>query len=345
MKEATIKPKGSDGLHLALFGATTRQGIALRECLDKRSFPVHSIHLFDRKEKEGSLTEFRKEPVLVTTPDPDLLGPVDLAFFCGDPEENRHYLKWPAERGFVAIDLSTASSGNPAVPIIHYQVNRSRLQLRKKVIASPGPFSQALSTILSPLHGSIGVDAVVATIYPPVSDHGEDGLNELYRQTVNLLNFQEVPKEIFRRQLAFNLIPRPLLDPSHEPEPSVEGRIREETLRILETDFSLEIASIQAPVFHCHSMLLSIQFRIEPSAEEIRDLLGHSVEFHMISEGTEKTSPAELAGVDALHVHHLGAPAERRKSHWMWIVSDNLRAGAVMNAVRLAEYLVGRDEP
>ncbi len=343
MIPATIKPKGAKGFQMALFGATTLLGKALRESLERRSFPARSLRLFDRAEREGTLAEFQGEAMVVTSPDPDLLDNVDIAFLCGSSEDSRSYLDWPAEKQFVAIDLSKASTGNPAIPVIHYRLNRSRIHLRERIIASPSPVSQALSTVLSPLQKALGIRSAVVTVFPPVSDRGEEGIDELFRQTVNILNFQEVPKEIFNRQLAFNLIPH--FSPagvSEEADP--RAAIARETVKILEADFPMQVGVVQAPVFHCHSLLLWVQFGKSGTGAEIRRLLDRQADLTVPDPGGEAATPAELTGKEQILVQPLDSFPGRTDSCWLWMVSDSLRAGAALNAVRIAEVLIGRGE-
>ena len=343
MIPATIKPKGTDGFQMALFGATTLLGKAIRENLEKRSFPAQSMRLFDRTERQGTVAEFQGEAVLVTSPDPDLLDRVDIAFLCGSPEDSQPYLGWPAEKEFVAIDLSKASTGNPDIPVIHYRLNRSRIHLRERIIASPSPVSQALSTVLSPLQKALGIRSAVATVFPPASDRGDEGVDELFRQTVNILNFQEVPKEVFSRQLAFNLIP-------HYSPAGVTDRtdpqitIARETVKILEVDFPLQVGVVQAPVFHCHSMLLWVQLVNSATGEEVSRILGDQADLTVLGPGGGPTTPVELVGNDRIHVQTLDPSSPGMDSCWLWMVSDSLRTGAALNAVRIAELLIGKGE-
>jgi aspartate-semialdehyde dehydrogenase len=340
----TIKPKTADGLQVALFGATSLLGQALRECLDERSFPVGSIRLYDQPEKEGHLTEFRKEAVLVTAPDPETLDRLDLAFLCGAPEECRAFLGWPQEKGFVAIDLSTASTRDPAVPVVHCGLNRSHFQLRRNIIASPGPIAQALASILAPLHSQLEISSAVASVFLPASTRGEEGLTELYRQTVDLLNFQEISRDIFQRQLAFNLVPVDLEGEGHPHGGASGTAIAAETLKVLEAGFPLDVGLLMVPVFHCHSFLVWIDCRAPLAPEEIGALLGEQKDLEVLRDGAGEMTPVELAGRKSIHVRPLGVPGRAETSHWLWVVADNLRSGAVLNAVRLAELLVREEK-
>lgn len=339
-----IKPKGAEGLQVALFGATSLLGQALRECLDRRSFPIGSMRLFDRPGKEGQITEFRKEAVLVTAPDPDLLDRLDLAFLCGDPEESRGYLDWPREKDFVAIDLSTASNRDPAIPVIHCGLNRSRLHRKHQVIASPSPIAHALASILSPLQHSPGIVSVVTTVFLPASDRGEPGLNELYRQTVDLLNFHDITREVFPRQLAFNLIPAGLEGGDRPAPGTARPAFAAETLRVLEAGFPFEVGLLMVPVFHCHSLLVWVSLRDPVTPETIGGRLEGQKDLVVVRDAAGGATPVELAGREAIHVRPLGAPGVPAATHWLWVVADNLRTGAALNAVRLAEFLVGEDK-
>ncbi|MBI4161115.1 MAG: hypothetical protein HY509_01555 [Acidobacteria bacterium] len=335
MREAGNDPAAGPGYRLALFGATTLIGKALRECLERGAFPVRSLRLFAGPGGEGSLTEFRDEPILVTRPDPDLAGGIDLAFLCGGPEESAPFLPWAEAKGFLAIDLSTASSRDPEVPIVHHRLNPSRLRRRPGVIGSPGPVAHALCTLLAPLRDAFGVAGAVVVAFPPAADRGEEGIEELHRQTVSLLNFQAAPRGVFPRQVAFNLVPAGA---------GQEAAIAAETRRVLEAEFPLEILTLQAPVFHGHSLLVRVETCSPATPAEIADRLRGEPDLRVPEAGGEGITPVEVCGREGIHVLPFPAGPAPATGRWLWLVADDLRAGAAWNAVRLAERLLGGTE-
>ena len=212
------------GAHLAVFDAHTLVAKGVRDHLVGRSFPIASMRFFSSQpDPETNLTEFAGEAMFVSAPDPDALGPLDIAFFCGSRPDGERYLGWPSERGFTAIDLTSAARPGGDKPPINVAVNADRLEAAPPVVPTPHPIALMLSTVLAAAHRGCGLRDVAVTAMQPVSESGEDGINELYRQTLGLLNFQDWPQDIFRRQLAFNLIPAFTYRPGTAPG-RIDGR-------------------------------------------------------------------------------------------------------------------------
>src|SRR6185436_15296468 len=202
------------------------QGV--KDLLAARGFPSASLRLFASSTDEGSsLTEFKGEAMLVTEPDIDTLDNLDIAFLCGSPEEGGRYLDWPARAGFVAVDLTGASIQGTAPPV-NVSVNPGAIPAGPGVIATPHPIAQLLSTLLAPLGKGCGLREAIAVVLQPASQRGGPGIDELYKQAASLLSFSELPREVFGRQLAFNLIPGFLGEGPHDRE---AARLLEDQVR------------------------------------------------------------------------------------------------------------------
>src|SRR5256712_5505509 len=215
--------------HLALFAATPLRAKGVKDHLVARSSPAASVRLFTSSgDSESNLSEFAGEAMLVTTPDLEALGSLDIAFLCGSSRDGARYLGWAERAGFVAIDLTGAANSSPGVPVVNTGVNPEAIAGSAAVIATPHPVSQLLSTLLAPLRRHGGLREASAVVLQPASHFDAAGIDELYQQAISLMNFQEMPKEIFGRQLAFNVLPAWPQEEGGTPgedRPGLEGEI------------------------------------------------------------------------------------------------------------------------
>jgi aspartate-semialdehyde dehydrogenase len=332
---------GRRGAHLALFDATTLVAKGVKEHLLARSFPVASVRLFtSRSDPDSNLSEFGGEAMLVTAPDIDALGSLDIAFLCGTPREGAAYLDWPRRKGFVAIDLTSASNASDAVPLVNAAVNPETIATAPGLIAAPHPVSQLLSSLLAPVLGGPGLLEATAVVFQPASGAGDEGIEELHQQTAGLLGFNEAPREVFGRQLAFNLIPASLYADGRIPGGGRPGDLAREVQRVTGGSYRLGLEVILAPVFHGHAVLAHL---ILPPGTGRGDLLAAfdgSDEVRPVGPG-EASTPAERAGEAGIALAGCW-PAREGSAFWLWAVSDHLKGGTPLNAVRIAEALVGR---
>jgi aspartate-semialdehyde dehydrogenase len=335
------KPRPGRRAHLAIFEATTLIAKGVKEQLTARSFPTASVRLFtSSSDPDSNLTEFGGEAMLVTAPDIDALGTVDIAFLCGTLEETAPYLDWPARRGFVAIDLTSAGSGVEGIPLVNARVNPEAITGRPGVIATPHAAAQILSTLLAPILQGPGLEEATAVVFQPASGAGEAGIQELYQQTVGLLNFNEIPRQVFGRQVAFNLIPSSSYEGHEVPGGTRSDRVRDEVLRVTGRRFPLSVEVVLAPVFHCHAILARLAL---PKGAARKDLLAAfegSEEVRVALDG-EVATPVEGAGRAGIVLAGV-RPAGPASSFWIWAVTDDLQAGTALNAVRIAETLLDR---
>ncbi len=282
--------------HVALFDATTLTAKGVKDQLVARSFPTASVRLFtSRSDPDSHLTEFAGEAMLVTAPDIDALGSLDIAFLCGTRQEGEKYLDLGGRAGFVAIDLTRASSG---------------------------------AEDLTPVNASVNPEAIV-----------EPGIDELYQQSVSLMNFREMPKEIFGRQMAFNLIPGFLAEEAKSAS-ATRADLEREVRRITGETYHLAVQVIQAPLFHCHAAMAHL---VLAEGKEREDLLAAFKGMDDVSVGRrgDKVTPVDRAGESGMIVTGV-QPGLNESSFWIWAVADDLAGGTSLNAVRIAEVLLER---
>jgi len=339
-----VEPSAARGAHLAMFDAQTLVAKGVRDHLVGRAFPIASMRFFSsRPDPEVNLTEFAGEAMFVSEPDPEALGPLDIAFFCGSRPDGERYLAWPRQRGFTAIDLTSAARPQNDEPPINVAVNADRLPSEPRVVATPHPIALMLSTVLAAAHRGCGLMGAVVTALQPVSEAGEEGINELYRQTLGLLNFQEWPQEVFGRQLAFNLVPAFAYGRGPVPGRIDAREIEEEVRLIAGPGFDLSIGAVLAPVFHCHAAMVRLVLAPGRRPAELAAALAASADIKLDAAAVRAT-PVDRAGQAGVLVAGPW-PAGAPDACWIWVVSDNLQAGAALNAVRIAEALWRRDVP
>ncbi len=326
--------------HVALFDATTLTAKGVKDQLVARSFPTASVRLFtSRSDPDSHLTEFAGEAMLVTAPDIDALGSLDIAFLCGTRQEGEKYLDLGGRAGFVAIDLTRASSGAEDLTPVNASVNPEAIVEGRGVVATPHPVSQMLSTLLSPVRRHCGLREAVVVVLQPASEYGEPGIDELYQQSVSLMNFREMPKEIFGRQMAFNLIPGFLAEEAKSAS-ATRADLEREVRRITGETYHLAVQVIQAPLFHCHAAMAHL---VLAEGKEREDLLAAFKGMDDVSVGRrgDKVTPVDRAGESGMIVTGV-QPCLNESSFWIWAVADDLAGGTSLNAVRIAEVLLER---
>jgi aspartate-semialdehyde dehydrogenase len=326
--------------HLALFDATTLTAKGIRDRLVARSFPTASVRMFTSgADPDANLTEFAGEAMLVTRPDIDTLHDLDIAFLCGARQEGERYLDWAGRAGFVAIDLTRASSGDDKATPVNAAVNPEAIRNGPGVIATPHPVAQMLSTLLDPIRRRCGLEEAVVIVLQPASERGDPGIDELYQQGLSLMNFSELPRHIFGRQLAFNLIPGHLAEEARSTS-ATRADIEREVRRITGRDYRLAVQTIQAPVFHGHAAMAHI---VLPGGKGREDLLAAMKESEDITVGSRgaKATPVERAGEGGVLVSEV-RQGVNESSFWIWAVVDDMVGGTSHNAVRIAEILLER---
>ena len=337
------RSRGEDSplAHLALFEATALNAKGVKQQLVARAFPTASVRLYtSRTDPDSNLTEFGSEAMLVTSPDIDALGQIDIAFLCGTREEGAQYLGWAERKGFLAIDVSGASRGSDEIPTINVAVNPEAIPMGSGVVAAPHPIAQFLSTLLAPLARSFAPVRATAVVLQPVSECGERGVEELYQQTVGLLNFREAPNTMFGRQLAFNLLPSPVYAGHQVPGGATPPEVEREVVRMLGPDVQLTIEIVMVPVFHCHSAFLHLELPGGPGRERVEAALREAEEIRLPGAGGPIT-PAERTGKPGVAVSGI-RPTGRDGAHWLWAVTDSFQSGSALNAVRIAETILAR---
>jgi aspartate-semialdehyde dehydrogenase len=327
--------------HLALFDADTLTAKGIKDLLVSRSFPTASMRLFaTRSAPETNLSEFAGEAMLIAEPDPDALGRLDLAFLCGTAEEGSRYLDWPRAKGFVGIDLTTASNETEGVPLVNMTVNPEQVSPSPGLIATPHPIGQFVSSLLAPVVQGCGLVEAAVVVFQPASECGAAGIEELYQQALGLLNFRDQPRQVFGRQLAFNLIPASLYEAAEAPGGARRDRLEREIKRVTGGAYRLSLEVVLAPIFHCHTALAHLTLPAAAGRDGLLTCYADSQEITLGRAG-EPATPVERAGMAGVRIAAV-EPGGSASTFWTWAISDNLVSGSALNAVRIAETLLDK---
>jgi len=322
-------PKRATGYQLGIVNPHTLVGTEIKTILRERSFPFDRVALLATGAGAGTLTEVGDEAAVVAAVSDDELEDLDVVFFCGPAEENREWIGRHDEDDFIAIDLSqpsTADDGRLAVA----GINLEQLDERDELLVSPHPVAIPIALILHQIAQLSRVEICTATVVQPASEFGQVGIEELAQQTISVLNIQTVPKQVFDRQLAFNLYPA-----SEHSEEFIVGQIK------ALTDARAQIALLitQGTIFHGHTFSLFVKTEEELEAADIEQSLRSNAAI-ALPEGDQQFGTIDAAGKDEVLVAEVRSDSTIRGGFWVWAVCDNLRRSSALNAVLVAEKVL-----
>ncbi len=327
-------------LHVSLVGSRGSLGKAVKTSLEERKFPVSTIKLLDSEEYEGVISEYAGEAHLLSPVQEDSFVHSDVVFLCCDYDEGNRYYSLPRKKKSLLIDFSMGSSKEGVAPVINLDINKGDIAAQRGVISAPHAISIILTNILHPLDLAFGVEWVSVTVFQPVSDYGDEGIEELHQQTVNLLNFTEIPKNVFGRQIAFNVIPACIVG-RRKGERNVDACIAKEVATILGWSSSrLSLRIFLAPIFHCHSFSIHMTFKKKPDADDVLNKLKELSLIRFLPKNMSGMTPVESAGKEDIYISGLSGDGLASSGFWLWLVSDNLLSHAALNGVKIAEAVI-----
>jgi len=333
----------SSRFHVAVVGATGAVGQTMLAILAERNFPIKQLSALASERSAGQEIEFGKNKITVQNlADFDPAG-VDIALFSAGGSISKTYAPKFAAAGAVVIDNSSTFRQDDDVPLVVAEVNPQALQERPRgIIANPNCSTMQLMPVLAPIHREFGVERVNIATYQSVSGSGQSGMEELGQQTAQLLNFKDIEPKKFPVQIAFNLIP-------HIDEFLDNGFTREEMKLVWETrkilgDDSIQVnpTAVRVPVFYGHSEAVHIETRSKISAEQARQLLSQAPGVVVVDErkaGGYPTPVTHASGNDPVYVGRIREDISHPRGLNLWVVADNIRKGAALNAVQLAELV------
>ena len=332
------------GYRVAVVGATGNVGREMLAILAERSFPIDEVAAVASSRSQGSEVEFGETGKMLKCQNLenfDFAG-WDMALFAVGSEATKVHAPRAAAAGCVVIDNSSLYRMDPDVPLIVPEVNPDAIDgyTKRNIIANPNCSTAQMVVALKPLHDAAKIKRVVVSTYQSVSGAGKAGMDELFEQSRAIFVGDPVEPRKFTKQIAFNVIPHidVFLDDGFTKE---EWKMVVETKKILDPKIKIQATCVRVPVFVGHSESISIEFENEISAKEAQDILREAPGIMLIDKREDGgyATPVECAGDYATFVSRVREDPTVDNGLVLWCVSDNLRKGAALNAVQIAELL------
>jgi aspartate-semialdehyde dehydrogenase len=334
--------KKKDKYIVAVVGATGAVGNEMITILEQRNFPVEKLRLFASERSEGKTLDFRGKPVKVEVLTEKVFDGIDIALFSAGGQRSKDFAPAAAKAGCVVVDNSSAWRMDPEVPLVVPEVNPDDIKKHKGIIANPNCSTIQMVVVLKPIHDAAKIKRVVVTTFQAVSGTGKKAMDELFNQTRDLMNFKEITIDVYPHQIAFNCLPHidVFLENGYTKE---EMKMVNETKKIMGDDsIKVTATTVRVPVFRGHSESLNIETEKKLSANEVRAILSTAPGV-MVYDAPEKNIyplPTISADKDEVYVGRVREDESIENGINMWIAADNLRKGAALNAVQIAEELI-----
>ena len=333
--------------NIAIVGATGNVGREIIQILEDKNFPVDQLFLLASSRSKGQTIEFKGEKLLVEDLSEFDFSKTQIALFSPGGKISAEFAPKAAKSGCVVIDNTSHFRMKRDVPLIVPEVNAKDLESffnndeRSNIIANPNCSTIQMVLALKPLHDKAIINRVIVSTYQSVSGAGKDAMDELFNQTKGIYSNNNIEKNKFTKQIAFNVIPHidSFVENGNTKE---EEKMVNETKKILDEEIKLSATCVRVPVFIGHAESINIEFDSPLSDKDATELLknfdGVSVIDYRKDEGY--VTPVEIAGEDKVYVSRIRNDYSVENGLNIWVVADNLRKGAALNAVQIAEILV-----
>ncbi len=330
---------------VAIVGATGLVGQEFIKTLEQRNFPMASIKLLASERSVGKKLAVAGHEILVAEATPESFTGIDIALFSTGAEISRHLSPIAAKAGVVVVDNSSAFRMVPNVPLVVPEVNPEDIELHRGIIANPNCSTIQMVVALYPLHKVNPIKRIVVDTYQAVSGTGSAAVDELTNQTRQALNGQSTIPHVYTHQIAFNVLPEidVFWDNGYTKE---EWKMVEETRKIMHAaDIAISATCVRVPVFTGHSEAVHVEFTRPMSPDEAERILAEAPGVKILDDPAISLYPQPwaVAGTDEVFVGRIRRDASHANGLVMWIVADNLRKGAALNAVQIAEVMISRD--
>ncbi len=334
--------KRKEAYTVAVVGATGAVGTEMIEILEERKFPVGELRPLASARSAGGSVSFHDTDVPIQELTEDSFAGVDIALFSAGADISREFAPIAAKAGAVVIDNSAAWRMDKDVPLVVPEVNKGDIAGHKGIIANPNCSTIQMVVALEPLHKAARIKRVVVTTFQSVSGTGKEAMDELLEECQDLLSFKEATPKVYPFQIAFNCLP-------HIDEFLPTGYTKEEMKMLNETrkimgDDSIQVTAttVRVPVYVGHSESVNIETEKKLTANEARALLAEAPGVLVYDDPARKIypMPIDVAGKDEVYVGRVREDESIRNGLNLWIVADNLRKGAALNAIQIAEELI-----
>ena len=331
--------------NVAVVGATGAVGESMLDILNERDFPINNIYALASERSEGKKVMLGNKPLIVKDLAKFDFNLADIGLFSAGGDTSAKYAPIAGESNCVVIDNTSYFRYDDDIPLIIPEVNSCKIREYKNrnIVANPNCSTIQMLVALKPIYDAVGIKRITVSTYQAVSGSGTAAVNELAKQTAELLNGRDAEYEVYPRQIAFNALPHidKFLDNGYTKE---EMKMCWETRKIFE-DESIDVSAtcVRIPVFFGHSEAVQVETLEYISETEVRNLLNHAEGITVIDErrdGGYPTAVHESAGSDSVFIGRIRQDISLENGLSLWVVSDNVRKGAALNSVQIAEELI-----
>lgn len=329
--------------NIAVVGATGSVGRETLKILAEQAFPVNNIYAAGSSSSIGRELSFGEKVIAVSALESLDFSQVDLAFFCAGSKISQEYAPKAADCRCIVIDKSSFFRLDPDVPLIVPEANIVSLKhyQTRNIIASPNCCTIPLAVILKPLDNAAKIKRIIISTYQAASGAGKDGMDELYNQTKGKYAFTNIKNSVFPKQIAFNLFPH-IGDFDQDGTTGEEAKIALELQKIIGPHIKSSVTCVRVPVFVSHSMSVNVEFSQKMTAQEAEEILSDAdgAIVFCLDNQEKYATPVEVVGEDSVYVSRIRDDVSQDNTINLWITCDNLRKGAALNAVQIAQELI-----
>lgn len=328
--------------NLAVVGATGLVGREMLKILSQRKFPIGNLKLIASERSEGKKIKFEDRELTVEVVKEDTFAGIDIALFSVGSEISKKIAPQVKKAGGIVVDNSNAFRMEPDIPLVVPEVNAEDLKDHQQIIANPNCSTTQMVMLLKPLAAEYGLKRVVINTYQAVSGAGKKAVDELIEQTKAYLNQKEIKKENFKHQIAFNAIPQidDFIDNDYTKE---EMKMINETHKILaEPELPITATCVRIPVIFGHGESLNIELKNEFEIEDIKKLFSKTKNLELFDNPAKEEYPLQIDTEknDNVLVGRIRRDYSIENGINLWLTANNLRKGAALNAVQIAEALI-----
>jgi aspartate-semialdehyde dehydrogenase (peptidoglycan organisms) len=334
------------GFKVAVVGATGNVGREMLNILEERGFPADEVVALASRRSLGTEVSYGDRTLKVQALDNYDFSDTDIALMSAGGSVSKEWAPRIGKQGCVVIDNSSAWRYDADVPLIVPEVNPDAIEgfRNRNIIANPNCSTAQLVVALKPLHDRATIKRVVVATYQSVSGAGKEGMDELFEQTRAVFVADPITKKKFTKRIAFNVIPHidVFMEDGYTKE---EWKVMVETKKMLDPKIKLTCTAVRVPVFIGHSEAVNIEFENPITAEEAREILREAPGCLVVDKHEDGgyVTPYESAGEDATYISRIREDPTVENGLSLWVVADNLRKGAALNAVQIAELLLERN--
>jgi len=331
--------------NIAVVGATGAVGTEMLKVLEEYNFPIDNLKVIASPRSKGKEITFKDQKYTIETIEKGTFEDVDIALFSIGSSNSLKYVPQAVYEGALVIDNSNAYRMDDDVPLIVPEINPEFIKEHNGIIANPNCSTIQMVMALNPIRKKHVINKIIVSTYQAVSGTGQKAVNELRKQSQDYLNSEKVKTEVYPNQIAFNAIP--LIDKVNDNGYTEEElKLNRETQKIFNNkEIKVTATAVRIPVFYGHSESIHLEFDIPVDLEEISYLLSNDDNIKLIDNPAENEYPTPLMSeeTDQILVGRLRQDLNNEKALEMWVVGNNIRKGAALNAVQIAEYVINNN--